>query len=157
MSDMVLQKNLAQLITPRLASAFTNVTAGGSGNNVAVTGLTLQRSLIKSPLNAGIALFFSAALGAANTLSLGTVKIQDSADGSSFADFLTFTNPGVVATGPTGGGTVTGQLLLSADLEGARDYIHLLFTPSLSAANTDTATLVAALLFAGFDRLPAPS
>ena len=41
MSDMVLQKNLAQLITPRLASAFTNVTAGGAGNNVAVTGLTL--------------------------------------------------------------------------------------------------------------------
>lgn len=152
---MVDMKNISSRITPKLASAFTSVTAGGTGDATAVTGIAIQRSAIGNPLNASLQLAFSAVLAATKTLSFGTVKIQDSADGSTWSNFISYTDPGVVATGPTGGGTVTGVTKLHADLSGARDYVRVLFTPDMSATGTDTATIVAILNLAGFDRLPA--
>lgn len=156
MSDHVTQRNIAALVSPRLASAVTALTAAGSGDATAIAGIVIDRKALGMPLNAVLTLFFTAVLAATKTLSLGTVKIQDSADGSTFADFLTFTDPGVVATGPTGGGTVNGQVNLAANLAGAKQYLKVLFTPDLSATSTDTASVGALLGFAGFDRLPSP-
>lgn len=154
--SIVQSKNIAALITNRIASAQVSATAGGAGNNVAVTGLVIQRSLIGTPNSAAVSVLFEAVLGATDMLSLINVVVQDSADGIIFANFATFTNPGVVATGPTGGGTVRGETTLAVDLEGARDYIQVDFTPVLSAASVDTAKLVSVMTLAGQDRLPAP-
>lgn len=154
--SIVQSKNIAALITNRIASAQVSATAGGAGNNVAVTGLVIQRSLLGTPNSAAVSVLFEAVLGATDMLSLINVVVQDSADGIIFVNFATFTNPGVVATGPTGGGTVRGETTLAVDLEGARDYIQVDFTPVLSAASVDTAKLVAVMTLAGQDRLPAP-
>lgn len=156
MSDFVTQRNIAALVSSRIASAISALTAGGTGDATAVAGIVIDRKAIGMPLNAVLTLAFTAVLAATKTLSFGTVKIQDSADGTTFADFLTFTDPGVVATGPTGGATVNGQVNLAANLAGARQYLKVLFTPDLSASSTDTANAVAILGFAGFDRLPSP-
>ena len=63
----------------------------------------------------------------------------------------------MVATGPTGGGTVTGQLQLRSQMSGARDFVRVVFTPTLNNTVADTATVAAVLVLAGFSRLPAPS
>lgn len=150
MAGMVLQKNLAALITPRVATAFVSDTAGGAGDGTAVVGNTIQRSLIGLPLNAAIIIAFAATLAATKTLSIGSVVIQDSADGTNWANYQTFTDPGVVLSA-----TGSGQVLLQAELEGARDYVRLGFTPDLSNTGTDTASLVGLLVFAGERLLPA--
>ena len=157
MADMVTQKDIASLLTPRLASPFAALAAGGSGNGVVVAGPAIQRSLLGMPRSAALVLAFSATLAAGKTLGLTQVQIQDSADGVTFTTYTTYTDPGVVATGPTGGGTVTGQLQLRSQMSGARDFVRVVFTPTLNNTAADTATVAALLVLAGFSRLPAPS
>jgi hypothetical protein len=60
----------------------------------------------------------------------------------------------VVATGPTGGGTVTGTFEVDMNLGGAGQYVRAKFTPDMSAADTDTAALSGVLVFGGADRVP---
>lgn len=158
--NRVIQTDIHSVISARIASAFTAVTAGGAGDDTAVTGSTIDRASFASgqpPLCADLQLAFSAVLAAAATLTLKTVKIQDSADGTNWADYFTFTDPGVVATGPGGGGTVPGVTRLGVNLSSARRYVRAVFTPDLSAAATDTANVVALMEFAGFDSIPSPA
>lgn len=154
--SIVLQKDVKSLVLPRLATAFTAAIAGGSGDNTAITGSTIDRFATSGiPLNAQIVILWTATLAATKTLTLKDVKIEDSADGSNWASFATFTNPGVVATGPGGGGTVSGVTEIpGVDLSSARRYVRLVFTPDLNATGTDTATVVGMANLAGFDRLP---
>lgn len=153
---IVLQKDVKSLVLPKLATAFTAATAGGSGDDTAITGVTIDRFATSGiPLNAQVVILWTATLAATKTLTLKTVKVQDSADNSNWTDFATFANPGVVATGPGGGGTVSGVTEIpGVDLSSARRYVRLVFTPDLNAANTDTATVVGMFNLAGFDRLP---
>lgn len=156
MSDRVQQLDIGALITPRLAVAPTSLTAGGSGDAAAVTPIGIQRSAIGMPLSVELAIGYTATLAATKTLSIGTVKVRHSSDGTTFTDFATFTDPGVVATGPSGGATVTGQVTdLKVNLAGAKDYVAFVFTPDLSASSTDTAVVTAFAVFGGADRLPA--
>lgn len=150
--DMVTQHNIAAIVSPRLAAAFAAIVAGSGADNAPVTGVTLDRVALKLPRNAEICIPFTAVLAAAATLTIKNVKVQDSADGTTFADYLAFADPGVVATGA---GTVNGQVNLPASLNGARQYVRVLLTPDLSAANTDTVAIGAIAVLAGFDRLPA--
>lgn len=154
---IVLQKDVKSLLRPRAACVNTAVTAGGAGDNTAITGVAIDRLATAGlPLNAQIVIYWTATLAQAATLTVKTVKVQDSADGSTWADFATYADPGVVSTGPTGGGTLTDVLeIAGSDLSSARRYVRLVFTPDLSAANTDTARIGAILNLAGFDRLPA--
>jgi hypothetical protein len=154
MSDFVQQKNIEALLTPRVASAYTSIVAAGSGDNTAVVGVAIQRSLIGLPLTAMCNILWSAVLGATKSLSLKTLLIEHSVDGSTWTTYKTFTDPGIVATS-VGGGTVEGQTHVSVDLMGANDYVRFDWTPDLSNTATDTASLIAEFVFAGADRLPA--
>lgn len=154
MSDFVVQRDVQALLTAKLASGFASATAGGAGNGVVVTGPSIDRLASGSiPLNAEIMLAYSTTLAATKTLAFTAVSIQDSADNVTFAAYQAFTDPGVVGTGA---GTLTGVLKLSAALGSARRFIRLLFTPTLSNTATDTASAVALLNLAGFDRIPQP-
>ena len=155
MSDMVQHKDIGSLLTARLASPFAAITAGGAGNAVAVFGGALQRSTFGLPRSAALVLAFSGTLAAGKTIALTQVQVQDSADGVNWSTYQTFTDPGAVATGPTGGGVVSGQILLRAQLSGARDWVRVGFTPTLNATGSDTATVSATAIFAGEARLPA--
>ena len=154
--NIVIQRDIQALLTAKIASVFDSATAGGTGDNTAVLGTAIDRlAMAGVALNAEIILAFSAVLAATATLTLKTVKVQDSADGSTWADFATFTDPGVVATGPTGGGTVAGVVKFGVNLGSARRFVRVDYTPDLSASGTDTCQVLAVLNFGGFDRLPA--
>lgn len=156
MGSVVTQRDIASLETAKAGTAITALTAAGSGDNTAITGITIDRLAGSSvPLNAEIILSYTATLAATKTLTLKTVKVEDSADGTNWADFATFTDPGVVATGPTGGATLSGAVKLGVNLGAAKRYVRVDFTPDLSASGTDTAYVGAVVNLAGFDRVPA--
>lgn len=156
--NRVIQTDINSVITPRLASAVTSVTAGGTGDNTAITGVTLDRlEFSAAPLCASLVLLSEAVLADAATMTFKTVKIQDSADGSTFADYVTFTDPGVVSTGPSGGGTVRTATKLAVNLSTARRYIRAVFTPDMSASSTDTAKVIAAIVYGGHEAIPSPA
>ena len=161
MADMVLQHDIVDLTAAAPASALVNVTAGGAGNNVAVNGLTIDRYNYGVATTVAFDLVFQATMAANDTLSITAAKVEDSADGVNWATFQpmpgpTVTAPGVVATGAAGGGTSQGVVRFGVGLRMARRYVRFDFTPVLSAANTDTAAILAHATFAGFDRLPNP-
>ena len=114
MADMVTQKDPGNQRKSVIASAFVTATAGGSGDNTAVTGLTLDRVSLGVGNTALFRINWEAVLAQAATLTLGSVGVQHSDDGSTWATYTpptgALTDPGVVGTGPTGGGTVRGAL-----------------------------------------------
>lgn len=157
MADIVTQHSMAELLTAKIASAFAAATAGGTGDNTAVTGLAIDRFATGALAgNVEFILAYQATLAAAATLSLKTIKIEQGDDGTNWdaTAYQTFTDA-VVATGKTGGSTERGALKLKVDLGSAKRFVRIDFTPDLSAANTDTASVVAVANLAGFDRLPA--
>lgn len=158
MNTIVYEKNIASLGVLKRASLHSTAVAAGSGDATSVTGTTIDRegfstgSISKS---AEFGVLFSATLASGATLSLG-YAIQDSADSSSWSDIQTATYA-VVATGPSGGGVVSGCFDIAADLSNARRYVRINYNPDLSAAGTDTAYADAVGFFAGLDHLPAPT
>jgi hypothetical protein len=157
MADVVLQHDVADLGSIRILSAPDTLTAGGTGDATLVTGIALDRFNFANgslPMSAEFAVLFDATLSVGKTLSI-TFDVQHSPDNTIWTDFQTQAAV-VVATGPTGGGTVVGQSSLGVDLTMANRYVRMNFTPDLSATSVDTAIVVGAGFFAGFDRLPAP-
>lgn len=154
MSDLVLQRDVAALGALLRLSLASTAVAAGSGDATTVTGITIDRFGASSPMgvvNAGVA--YEATLASGATLSIG-YAMQDSADGTNFADYQTATYA-VAATGPSGGGQVAGVFdLSSVNLSSARRYFRLNYRPDLSAAGTDTASFRAFGFGAGYDRLP---
>lgn len=168
MSDIVLQKNLGALINVMALSAPAAITAGGAGDDTKITGIVIDRKAFGSlPRCVDLDVYFSATLAATKTLSVAAV-LEHSSDNENWTAYATF-DAAVVATGPGGGGTVTGVARLALttddnpsggpgiDLGSASQYLRLDVTPDLSATGTDTATIASVGVFGGFDALPAPS
>jgi hypothetical protein len=148
-------ENIGDLISIARATANAAATAGGSGDNTAVTGVIIDRAAHGWAQSAVFTVPFTTTLAAAATLSVVmTVQDGDAANLSDAATLATRANA-VVATGPSGGGTVTGVVELNVNLSGAKRYVRLNFTPDLSRANTDTAELSGVAVFGGAIRLPA--
>lgn len=148
-------RSIGDLIAVRRAAANTAATAGGSGDNTEVAGVILDRAALGFPQAAVVAIPFTATLAAGATLAIAWDIDEGNNSGLSDAEVLTSATAAVVATGPSGGGTVTGTFEANVSLAGAGRYVRLNFTPNLSAANTDTAALSAVIVFGGADRLPA--
>lgn len=138
-------------ITIRRVAANTAATAGGAGDNTAVTGVIIDRAALGWAESVVVAIPFTTTLGASATLTLAYTLQHGEDAGLSDATTLATATGNVVATGA---GTVTGTFEAGVSLRGARRYVRLNFTPDLSAANTDTAALSAVLVFAGANRLP---
>ncbi len=145
-------RSIGDLIAVRRAAANTAATAGGSGDNTAVTGVIIDRAEIGSPQSAVLAIPYTATLAAGETLSIGYSVQEGNAANLSDAAVLAAADPVVVATGA---GTVTGTFEVNVPLAGAGRYVRANFTPDLSRGATDTAALSAVLVFGGSDRLPA--
>jgi hypothetical protein len=148
-------ENIGSKISVARATANAAATAGGSGDNTAVTGVIIDRAAFNWPQSAVFAVPFTSTLAAAATLSV-VMTVQDG-ENSGLSDAGTFATRAnaVVATGPSGGGTVTGVVELDVNLSGAKRYVRLNFTPDLSASGTDTAALSGVAVFGGAVRLPA--
>lgn len=157
MADVITQHDIGGYGTLRTLSAISSAVAGGAGNGAQVSGIVFDRLVfglagLPGSLVAGIV--FASSLSAGDTLGIA-YEIQTSPDGSTWTP-LASANSAVVATGPTGGGAVNGQLNVPLDLTGSARYLQVKYTPTLSAASTDTAETVAVGFFAGFPVLPAP-
>lgn len=134
------------------ALTSTSLTAGGGGDNTEVDGASLNRATLGyKPESVSFEIPLRAVLGAGESCTL-TANLQDSADGSSWADITT---PAVILTiSSSAGGTVTGVGRLGFDLSRARKYIRVQATPNLSRANTDTAVMGAGVaIFGGIQAL----
>ncbi|MBO6511772.1 MAG: hypothetical protein JJ979_25360 [Roseibium sp.] len=83
-------------------------------------------------------------------------NLQDASDnaGANVADYGDVLESTVVAAGGSGGSTEKDTVELDFDLTGAKRYIRPQFTPDLSAANTDTATVSATLVLMGTRKQP---
>ncbi len=137
-------------------SADIAVTAGGAGDAVEVNSAYVSRmSKAGIGLSAKLIVSFTTTLAAGATLTFGA-NFQDAltAAGGGVADFGEVIAPIVVATGATGGSTVTGTFELDVDLAGAREFVRAQVTPNLSAANTDTASWHMDFVFFGDHREP---
>lgn len=148
------KRSVGDEITVRRAAANTAVTAGGAGDNSAVTGVIIDRAAIGYPESCVVAIPFTATLAATATLQVATTVQHGEASNLSDAATLTSVSATTYATGATGGSTETGTIEINVSLRGARRYVRVNFTPDLSAANTDTAALSAVIVFGGAERLP---
>jgi hypothetical protein len=158
MGDIVQQRNIGALGTSKRLSDHGTSTAGGSGDATTVTGLTIDRAGFGNgslPLSMQATVDFEATLGSGKTLSIG-YAVQDSADGSTWADYQTATSA-VASTGTTGGSVNKGTFNVPVNLTSAKRYVRFNYMPTCSATQTDTTYSDANGFFAGFDRLAAPA
>jgi hypothetical protein len=147
-------KNIGASISARNAAGPAALTAGGAGDNTAVTGVIIDRAALGWPKSVVVAIPYTATLAAGATLSIGSVLQTGDAENLSDATTFATVATGVQATGGSGGTTEQGEIEVDLDLSGAKRRVRLNFTPDLSAANTDTARVGAVLVFGGADRLP---
>ncbi len=169
-------RDLANITIPAPASAYVAVTAGGSGDNTAVTGLTIDRmaltpygagATVSNALPTGVVfeLFYQCTLGAAATISIKNAKVEDSADGSTWATVYDQTGvsgpippdwpiAGVVDTGAAGGSTQHGVVAFGTAIKNCRRYVRFDWTPDMSAANTDTGSFAVVAVLSGLDEVP---
>ncbi len=131
-------------ISPQFSSIST-LTAGGTGDNAAVVGATIDRVGYGS---AAVAVAYTTTLAAADTLSL-TVQREVSDDGTAWETATTVQAATVVATGDTGGSTETGVLKLRESYENTARYVRYTVTPNLSASGTDTARVACVVVLGG--------
>ena len=157
MVAQVLNRDLSNLVEAAIVNTNGLATAGGAGNNVARTGLTIDRNAYGVALGAMVAIAYTAVLGATNTLTIRQCQVEHSPDGSAWSVLRTFPDPGVVATGPAGGGTVNSAVLIQLDLKSANRYVRFDYTPQLSAASVDTCNSMPIAIMHGHDRYPPPS
>jgi hypothetical protein len=126
---------------------LTNLTAGGTGDNTAVTGATINRSHtialgngdngVTFLSNGKLIVTYKATLTASQTLSLA-IAYQTSADGSSWNTAVTLLASTAVLDA-TGSGVKEYDLALVDKPQ----YIRFNFTPDLSHSGTDTAVVSA--------------
>jgi hypothetical protein len=142
---------LARLAGDYVAAAIP-VTAGGTGDATEVNGAFINCTGVSS---LSVLVPFTATLAAGETLSLAA-NLQDASDlaGTGAADYGTAAAATVVATGGVGGTTETGMATFEVDITGADNFVRVQLTPSMSAANTDTAALQTAAIKGAFRHNP---
>lgn len=131
------------------ACGLASTTAGGTGDNTAVMGATIDRQGYSS---AKLTIAYKTTLASSETLKFA-VEYQDSADGSTWN---TATSLQASTTAKTGAATnALGQVRFNVDLSGLQRYVRFNFTPDLSASGTDTAICSATVALGGAQTLPA--
>lgn len=147
-------RNIGALISVARMLGNTALTAGGSGDDTAVTGAIIDRADHGFPQSAVLAIPYTATLAAGETLSIAYTIQSGNAANLSDAETLASAASAVVATGPNGGGTVAGVLEVDLFIGGAGRYVRANATPDLSASGTDTAAVSGVLVMGGAERLP---
>lgn len=170
MGSIVTQRDIGSLVDVKSLSALLSWTAGGGADSATFTGTVIDREGFTTgslPSTVDVDVWYSATLGSGHTLSL-YMDVQHGASSSVFSDYAT-EQATVIATGPSGGGAVTGVYRMQVassnapaghpgiDVRGTQRYLRPLIIPHLSATGTDTAEIVAIGVFGGFDFLAAPS
>jgi len=123
------------------------LTAGGAGDGVKIVGNTVDRFAQGWPQSALLVVQSYLNLADTETLSLA-VEIQESADGSTWDTAEAIAASTVVKTAD-GAFTDIHVESYTIHLGDRKRYIRLNVTPTLSAANTDVATVHGVLVLGG--------
>lgn len=138
---------------PVYALASTALTAAAGGDNTEIVGATLNLAALPKAESVVFEVPCKAILTATKTLIV-TGKIQDSANGSDWADLVASATL-LTLTGGSGGSTEYGVARVGVDLNKARQYVRACATPDLSATATDTAVVGAGVAeFGGLQEMP---
>ena len=139
-------------------AANTSVTAGGAGDNSAVTGVIIDRAAYNYPQKMTVSFAYTATLAAGKSLFLKTVLVEhdDASNLGSAATLATLENgTGTAIATSAGGGTVTGTQKYNVWIGSAKRYIRLKFTPDMDATGTDTSAISVQVLMGGSYKAPA--
>lgn len=160
--ELVLTRNVGALVDLVRAGAASTLTAGGAGNNTAVVGATIDRQNLggsysagSMPMSAVFGVAYTATLAAGKALQAG-LTVNSSPDGSTWTPVPGQTFPLANAAVSVAGGTVNGVAQFNVSLTSAQRYLQFVWTPNLTAASIDTASIFPMLAFGGFDRNPVP-
>jgi len=128
-------------------------------SGVDAPGLSIDRSAENQLHNcAKFAARFRLALSAAATCVI-TCRVQDSADGSSWADYTyrasgNVQSPASKTVTAVGSGNYDGEIEQDTDLVGARQYVRGVLNFTFSVPGTDTGETSALFIFTGGPSLP---
>jgi hypothetical protein len=133
-----------------LATANLAITAAAGQDNVAQTGIAVDRSAFGFPSNGMVAFSGVATLAANKKLSLKSVSLITSAAANmgSPTTLQTWADADVITD--SGAGTTAGpwtKKYALGNLAGALQYIQLAYTADLNATSTDTCTISAVFVF----------
>lgn len=147
MTGISFVRNVGAFIRGLPALVNTSRTTGNDG--VAINGATIDRNTLATAVrSAKLVVLADAVLGTGETLTLRG-RLEDSANGSSWAALAGETPADVVET-------LTGLHVAGFDfnIEGARRYIRAVVTPTLSASASDTVDVAAVLVVGGAYETP---
>ena len=121
----------------------------------AVAGAWVDRFSVASPkslpLSGVLVCSYSTTLASGETLTVsGKIEDATSNAGAGAADYQTI-GSAVVATGPNGGGTVTGTVEVDINLSTARQFIRPTLT--LATSSTGTVAFTQTFIFAAGDKV----
>ena len=124
MHTAALQHDIGAQLKAALALIPAVITAGAGNDGVEVNGPSIDRFQFGNTrfLSGKLVIAWSAVLAQAATLTLAANLQDDTVTGftGTPADYGSALASAVVATGPTGGGTVQGVSVIDVDLAGAR-------------------------------------
>lgn len=145
MSDIVLQKNVASLIAPETSIVPQAATAS-------VNGTSHDRGNHSMPLSCALYTTLGAVTGSPTSFTVQS-KVQDSADGTTFADYK-----------PDGVNTAQDAAALTAastaqwtavDLTNARRYVRAVSTISFTGGTSPSIEIATVVIFGGENTLAA--
>lgn len=143
-------RNEAENLKPVPAVPFTQVTAGGSGDDTKITGLEIDRTGFDSAL-----LNIVANLNVADTETLSVeVEIQDKVEGGSWLTAEVIQADAVVFTSDGGDTDTLITIPVPIGLAKYNQYVRVNATPNLSASGTDTADIMGELVLADSNVIP---
>jgi hypothetical protein len=138
--DIVQSRNIGAYI-----SAVTSVEPQ-AGANAAINGTGIDRMAHNgNPLSCVLHTVLGALAGGPATTSVVS-KLQDSADGTTYADYMPDGANVATSTALTAANTENS---LSVDLTAARRFIRVVTTPTLTGGTTPSASLMAEVILGG--------
>jgi len=150
--NVAFQRNIGAWLTAVPALAATTITAGSGQDGAPVDGLTFDRFALEPLcLSAFAVVQVNATLAADQSVEVN-IGVQDSADGVTWADY----DPGPSDNYEPAVLNLSGQAVATRKLQlgGARRYVRIRPTFTLSASGSDTAAVSGVLVVGGADELP---
>jgi len=156
--------SIGEIIQTAIGLAPFTATAGGTGDNTDEAGPSFDRAANGNPLSCVIDGVFTTNIASSKQVTI-TVRLQDSADNSTWADYqdstgLYFASPANAGeqTLVVAGATTNGKSHVKAiyNLAGARQYVRAVIKAVHTASSTDTTAMAASLIFGGELEEPVP-
>lgn len=148
-------RDIGEEVITKQAYLATASVAAGTGDATEIDGTTINRAALGNMYESCKLTIIGAATLASGLLITLVANLQDSADGSTWADFGTALALTTAGTGGSGGDEQQFDIDLDNDIRPAKQYLRAQVTSNLTATQTDTALVSGVLVFGGGQVNPA--